>query len=161
MFHSRQNRREGLNVKVSDYLTADSVVFLKSKTRDEALNELVDHLDHQGHLLDKESFFHAINEREKIVSTAIGMGVALPHAKLMGYDQFFIVIGIHTQGLDWDAMDGAAVRLIFMIGGPDDQQTQYLQILSRLTLALKDEERRKKMLQLREPRDIIALFKGI
>lgn len=99
-------------------------------------------------------------EREEIVSTGIGMGVAIPHAKLHDYDDFFICIGILSKGVDWHAMDGALVRLIFMIGGPDDKQTEYLQILSRLTVALKDEERRKKMLTLNSPDAIIELFEA-
>jgi len=69
-------------------------------------------------------------EREKIVSTGIGMGVAIPHAKLTSVEDFFIAIGILSKGVQWNALDGGPVRLIFMIGGPDDKQTAYLQILS-------------------------------
>lgn len=89
------------------------------------------------------------------------MSVAVPHAKLAGYETFFIAIGIHQKGIPWDSIDGVPVRLVFMIGGPDDKQTEYLQLLSHLTLAIKDEERRKKILQLNKPEDIIALFRGI
>ena len=112
-------------------------------------------------LKDKQLFYQAILERERIVSTGIGMGVAIPHAKLSGYPHFFIAIGIHYKGIAWDSIDGLPVRLIFLIGGPDDKQTEYLQLLSHLTLAIKDEEVRKKMLQLSRPEDIIALFKGV
>lgn len=143
------------------YLNANLVKRLDSNDRDGALRELVDLLDMKGKLHDKEAFYHAILEREKIVSTGIGMGVAVPHAKLSGYETFFIAIGIHHKGIHWGALDGIPVRLVFLIGGPDDKQTEYLQLLSRLTLAIKDEERRKKILQLTHPEDIIALFKGI
>lgn len=161
MFHSKGIKLEKTSLKISDFLTPMGVIFLSTDQRMEALELLVNFLDKQGKLIDKNSFFEAIVEREKIVSTAIGVGVALPHAKLPGYKDFFIVIGIHPKGIAWDALDQVPVRLIFMIGGPDDQQNQYLQLLSQLTLAIKDEERRKKMLQLREPKDIIALFEGI
>lgn len=142
------------------YLDPKLVVFLEENDRDAVLRSLVDQLDQQKKLKDKEAFFKAILEREKIVSTGIGMGVAIPHAKLPGYDSFFIAVGIHRKGISWDAIDGLPVRIIFMIGGPDNKQTEYLQILSRLTLAIKDEERRKKMLQLSSPEDIISLFRG-
>ena len=71
-------------------------------------------------------------KREKIVSTGIGMGVAIPHAKLPSFDRFFLAVGLQKvkDGIDWDALDGAPVRLIFMIGGPANQQTDYLKILS-------------------------------
>ena len=146
---------------ISKYLNPKLVVHLKVDDRDEALSSLIQLLDMEGKLLNKEAFHQAILERERIVSTGIGMGVAVPHAKLSGYSTFFIAIGVHHKGIPWDALDGVPVRLVFMIGGPDDKQTEYLQLLSRLTLAIKDEERRKKILQLNQPEDIIALFRGI
>ncbi len=146
---------------ISKYLNPKLVKHLNVDERDAALRTLVELLDSEEKLLDKDAFYQAILEREKIVSTGIGMGVAVPHAKLSGYPTFFIAIGIHQKGIPWDALDGVPVRLVFMIGGPDDKQTEYLQLLSRLTLAIKDEERRKKMLQLSKPEEIIALFRGI
>ncbi len=148
-------------VLISKYLNPKLITFIHSTERNGALKELVELLDQQKRLEDSDAFYKAILEREKIVSTGIGMGVAVPHAKLPEYDTFFIAIGIHQQGIAWDALDGMPVRLIFMIGGPDDKQTEYLQLLSRLTLAIKDSDRRKKMLQLNNPKDMIALFKGI
>jgi len=146
-------------IKISKYLDANLVTFLNVATRDAALLAMVDTIEASGKLRNKETFYQAISEREKIVSTGIGMGVAIPHAKLSDYDDFFIAIGILQKGVDWNALDHTPVRLIFMIGGPDDKQTEYLQILSSLTLAIKDEERRKKMLTLNSPHAIIDLFK--
>lgn len=140
-------------------MDANLVTFLNVATRDAALLAMVDTIEASGKLRNKETFYQAISEREKIVSTGIGMGVAIPHAKLSDYDDFFIAIGILQKGVDWNALDHTPVRLIFMIGGPDDKQTEYLQILSSLTLAIKDEERRKKMLTLNSPHAIIDLFK--
>lgn len=145
-------------IKISKYLDPELVVFLDVKTRDEALHELVNKLRDSEKLNDEKGFFDAIMGREKIVSTGIGMGVAIPHAKLPDYNDFFIVVGVLRSGVDWHAMDGAPVRVIFLIGGPDDKQTEYLQILSSLTFALKDELRRKKMLTLNSPHAIIDLF---
>lgn len=146
-------------LKISQYLNPNLVIFLNAETRDEALEAMINMLHTRGKLPEKEPFYDAIIDREKIVSTGIGMGVAIPHAKLAAYDDFFIAIGILTKGVDWNALDGAPVRLIFMIGGPDDKQTEYLQLLSSLTLSIKDEERRKKMLTLNSPLAIIDLFK--
>jgi len=139
-------------------MDADLVVFVNANTRDEALKQLVNRIFEVGQLTDKEAFYEAIIEREKIVSTGIGMGVAIPHAKLSSYDHFFIAIGVLQKPVEWQALDGAPVRLIFMIGGPDDKQTEYLQILSHLTRAIKDEEKRKKILNLNNPKAIIELF---
>ena len=146
---------------IQDYLDEKLIIFLDVDDQKDALNRLVNLLDQEKKLLNRRDFYEAILKRESIVSTGIGMGVAVPHAKLPGYKTFFIAIGIHPKGIAWDALDGAPVRLIFMIGGPDDKQTEYLQLLSRLTLAIKDEGRRKKMLQLKQPSEMMALFEGI
>lgn len=147
-------------IKISKYLDPRLVAFMEAATRDDAIQTLVDMIHQTGRLQDKYAFYEAIIEREKIVSTGIGMGAAIPHAKLSSYDDFFIAIGVLRKGLEWNALDGAPVRVIFMIGGPDDKQTEYLQILSSLTQAIKDEGIRKKMLTLNSPMDMIELFKA-
>jgi PTS system nitrogen regulatory IIA component len=148
-------------VAISNYLDERLVLFLPPMDRDEALNRLVDKLSECGKLLDRDAFFSAILQREKIVSTGIGMGVAVPHAKLFGYSDFFIAIGLQVKpGIEWHSIDSAPARLIFMIGGPENRQTEYLHILSRLTAAIKDEERRKKLLKAKTAQEVIALFEG-
>lgn len=147
-------------IRISKYLDPKTVSFIDSKTRDDALRTLVDLLYSQQKILNKDHFYQAIIEREKIVTTGIGMGIAIPHAKLTDYNDFFMAIGVLKAGVDWGSIDGNPVRLVFMIGGPDDKQTEYLKILSDITLALKDEDRRKKLLNLESPEDVINIFKG-
>ncbi len=148
-------------MSISDYLDDRLVVFLDVANRDDAIQALIEALG-DGHVLkDKDKFHQAILDREKIVSTGIGLGVAVPHAKLQGYDDFFIAVGIQSgRGIDWNALDGSQVHLIFMIGGPDNKQKEYLNILSRLTVAIKDVERRKNLLKATSALQVIALFKG-
>ena len=153
--------KKGEKVTISNYLDDLLVSFFDFDDRNAALEELVNVLDDAGKLLDKQTFYKAILEREKIVSTGIGMGVAIPHAKLDGYKDFFIAVGIQNKpGIEWNALDGQPVRLIFMIGGPENKQTEYLKILSRLTMAVKDEERRKKLLKAKTSQEVITLFEG-
>jgi nitrogen PTS system EIIA component len=144
---------------LAHYLDRRAILFLNSTERDRALSELVDVLDRLEKLRDRDAFLAAVLAREKIVSTGIGMGVAIPHAKLPGYERFFIAIGIQKQGIPWDALDGAPVRMVFLVGGPDDKQTEYLQLLSRITVAIKDRERRKALLQAQTVEEILALFR--
>lgn len=152
--------KEGEKVTISHYLEPNLVIFTEERERDAVLETLVDALEKEGKLLDKSAFMQAILEREKIVSTGVGMGVAIPHAKLQGYSDFFIAVGINARPIEWNALDGQPVRLIFMIGGPDNKQTEYLKILSRLTMAIKEEERRKKLLKATKAEEVIALFEG-
>lgn len=143
---------------VAAYLNPDLVFFLNPSSREEAIKTLIDGLEAKGKLKNKELFSQAIFAREALVSTAIGMGIAIPHAKLSGYEQFFIAIGILSKGVDWNALDHLPIRLIFLIGGPEHKQTEYLKLLSSLTQLIKNDEIRKKMLALNSPIDIIGLF---
>lgn len=145
-------------IQISKYMAPELVTFLDVETREEALQVMVETLDSAGKLHDRKSFYTAIMEREKIVSTGVGMGIAIPHAKLSSYEDFFIAIGILKRGVDWNSMDHMPVRSIFMIGGPENEQTKYLQILSAITVAVKDEEKRKKLLTLNSKEAIISLF---
>ncbi len=108
---------------------------------------------------DRDAFHHAIKHREDLVSTGIGLGVAIPHAKLQNIDDFSICVGIQkSKGLEWDAIDGSPVRIIFMIAGPSNKQTEYLQILSKLTVAIKDEPLRRSLLSAQSPEEALSLL---
>lgn len=133
-------------LKFSDYLDLNCVCFLDSNKRDDALKTLVDSLVAAGKLKDGNSFYDALLKREKILSTGIGRGVAIPHAKGKEYGEFFMALGICQKGVDWNSLDKSPVRLIFLIGGPEDRQNEYLQILSKVTFAMKEEQLRKKLL---------------
>lgn len=146
-------------MSISPLLDKRLIVFLDVKDRDSAIAALIDALVRAEKLEDPLSFHKAVLEREKIVSTGIGMGVAIPHAKYSGCKDFFIAVGIQVQkGIDWGALDKEPIHLIFMIGGPDTEQMRYLHILSSLTSAIKDSERRKKMLKATTPEQVIDLF---
>ncbi len=146
---------------ISSYLDERLIVFLEEETRDDAIACLIEQLDCEGMLFNKHAFHTAILDREKIAPTGIGIGVAIPHAKMPECLDFFIAVGIQkTRGIEWDALDGSLVRLIFMIGGPDNKQTEYLKILSRLTHAIKDEERRRKLLKCTSVPEVLDLFIG-
>lgn len=149
-------------MRISDYLDSRLIAFLEVDTRDQAIDALIELLDSEERLPDKEAFRKAIFHREKLVSTGIGMGVAVPHAKLKGFTDFFVAVGIQQKkGIEWNALDTAPVRLIFMIGGPEEKQTEYLQILSLLTSAIRDVNLRKRLLAAQTPEEAEELFSQI
>ncbi len=152
--------KKGQAITLPDLIQSGVTRFIETTDRDEALSQLVDALDEEGKLHDRNSFYQAIISREKIVSTGVGMGVAIPHAKLKEYHDFFIAVGVckTEPGIEWDALDGAPVKLIFMIGGPADQQTAYLQILSVLTAAIKDSTIQSHLFTAESPQEIAKLF---
>jgi len=147
-------------IKIYPYLHPSLITFLEAQTRDGILHEMTSLLFKNGKIPEEESFYQAILEREKIVSTGIGMGVALPHAKLANCTDFLVALGLLKQGVRWHDSDGTPVRIVFMIGGPEAKQTEYLQLLSALTLSIKDEERRRALLAETNIEKILDLFKA-
>jgi len=146
-------------MEISDYFEQKAIAFLDVETRDEATDLLIDLLDKAGKLHDKEAFRKAILDREQLISTGIGMGIAIPHAKCKDFSDFFIAVGIQRRkGIEWNALDKGPVRLIFMIGGPDDKQPEYLQILSMLTAKIKEPELRKNLLAASSKGEVLHLF---
>ena len=145
---------------ILNYFDLDLIVFLEKNTRNSAIQVLIDKLDEKKKICDKKTFLKAIMNREKIVSTAIGMGVAVPHAKLPCLKDFFVAVGIQRKrGLKWESLDGSSVRLVFMIGGPEDHQDQYLRILSNLTQIIKDEDIRKSLIAAESKEDVLKILK--
>ncbi len=148
-------------MKVYNYLNQKLVFFLDAESKDDVLNQIVKMTVEAMELPEGDRFCKAIFDREKLVSTGIGMGVAIPHAKLTAYNDFFIAIAVLKSGVDWNTLDGAPVRLIFLIGGPDDKQTEYLKILSSLTGVLRDEELRKNLIGAVSAKEVMNLFEII
>jgi nitrogen PTS system EIIA component len=145
--------------KISDYLNDSLICFLQAGQRDDALNAMTQVLYQAKKIQDRRAFYHAILQREKIVSTGIGLGVAIPHAKMPSMNDFSICVGIQKQeGLSWSAIDGHPVKLIFMVAGPDNRQTEYLQILSKLTSMIKDESLRRKLLHVKTAEEGLELL---
>jgi PTS system nitrogen regulatory IIA component len=145
--------------KISDYLDASLVSFLEVSTRNEAIDTLIDLLNKASKLPDCDNFRRAIFEREELVSTGIGMGIAIPHAKNREFKDFFIAIGIQQKkGIEWDAIDKVPVRFVFLIGGPDHRQPEYLKILSQLTVAIKDQNVRKQLMCASCVKEVLRAF---
>lgn len=140
------------------YLKPDMIFLIKSHDRDDAIRQLVLAANEVKKIEELEKFNTAVIHREKVVTTGIGMGVAIPHAKMPQLHDFFIAIGILDKGVDWKSLDGHPVRLIFLIGGPDDKQTEYLKILSSLTLKIKDDQTRKALLNAATPEEAYRSF---
>jgi nitrogen PTS system EIIA component len=148
-------------VLFSQYLDPELVCFINQMDRDKAIQELTDLLVKKGLVKQDSEFYKAVIDREKIVSTGIGMGIAVPHAKLENCSNFFIAIGIQSdKGIEWKALDGSPVKIIFLIGGPANQQKKYLKLLSHLTTLIKNEKIREKLLHYKDPHEIVKIFKA-
>lgn len=145
-------------MQILDYLNEPSVLFLHNTDKNEVLGAMVAKAAVLGLIPDEESFKQAIFERESIMSTGIGLQVAIPHAKLPGIPDFFVIAAILGKDADWDAIDKKPVRLVFMIGGPADNQGDYLKILSKITLIIKNPARRKALMAAKNAKAVLDAF---
>jgi mannitol/fructose-specific phosphotransferase system IIA component (Ntr-type) len=143
-------------VHISKYIEKNRIQFLDSMNKKEVLRSLCDASENQ--LGDKELFLRKIYDREEIMSTGLGFGIAFPHVKIPSVSEFFITVGICKSGVDWNAFDGNPVEIIFLIGGPDGQQNRYLGILSKLSLIVKNVNNRNKLLSSNTPEDVIHIL---
>jgi len=114
------------------------IVNLKAADRDEAFAEMVDHLCLAGKLSGRKDILAAIMEREAKMSTGIEKGIAVPHGKTGAVDRICGVVGISRTGIDYDALDGEPVYLLFMIIAPPQDTETHLKVLKRLAELLEN-----------------------
>lgn len=146
--------------KLSDFIKKENIVFLDTNDMEETVEILIENAYNSGIIKDKKMFINAVLEREELVSTGIGLGVALPHAKLLEIEDFFIVIGINKEGIDWDAIDRNPVGIVFLIGGPEKENSQkeYLKIISKFMLLIKNKDRRLMLLNSSSQEEVVNIF---
>ena len=148
-------------VYVHPLLETQFIKFLEADTKDAALDEMIQMMSDSPNISDEKSFRKAVFDREALMSTGLGLGIAIPHVKIKSIKDISIGIGIHKKGLDWDALDGEAVHIVVMIAGSDTQHDTYLRTLSKIVLVLKNKKRREKMIQSSTPEEIVTLFENI
>jgi PTS system nitrogen regulatory IIA component len=112
---------------------------LKGKNKKVLLEELVDFMARSsGKIRDKKSFLTVLVKREKLGSTGIGGGVAIPHAKSPKVKDFLLVFARHSAGVDFGALDGEKTYLFFALVSPENNVGGHLKILSEISRLVKD-----------------------
>jgi mannitol/fructose-specific phosphotransferase system IIA component (Ntr-type) len=148
------------NVSLADYIKEDTVFFLKKDHKQTLLSLLVEKAADMNFVSDERLFKVSIEKREAFKSTGIGEGVAIPHAKLKEIESYFILTAIISEPVEWDALDQKPVSIVFLIGGPEDDQNTYLQILSKLMIVVKNSETRAKLISAQSAAHVIAILEA-
>lgn len=133
---------------------------LKSTEKYSIIDEMIEKLDTAGRLSDKEALKQAVLAREAEFSTAIGMGIAIPHGKSSGVIMPSLVFARSAQGADFDAMDDEPSFLFFLIAVPIDSAEEHLKVLSALSRKLMHAQVREKLMNATQYNDIIAILEG-
>lgn len=130
-------------MNIYDHLKKEScLVDMKSRRKLDALEELVDLLKKSPSTksISKNIILKALKEREELGSTGLGKGIAIPHAKVEGLEDFVAAVAVSKKGVHFDAVDNKKVRIFFVLIGPSTKPNQHLKILSAISRLLKDKK---------------------
>lgn len=131
---------------------------LKGTNKGQIIDELVEMLNAAGKLNDKEEYKKEILKRESQSSTGLEEGIAIPHAKTSAVKVPSIAFGLSKAGVDYDSLDGEPSKLFFMIAAPANASDTHIEVLSKLTTTLLDDDIRERLLNATSPKEVIEIL---
>ncbi len=147
------------NVSISSLLSEDLIVpDLEASGRDEVFEELIDRMADRGMLEASEEALEALRDREEILSTGIGEGLAIPHAKMDTSDEFLAAFARIPDGVDFQSLDGKPVHLVFLLLSPKDKSGRHVRVLARISRILKNATFRQRLLESETSESIFELI---
>ncbi len=146
-------------MKISELLNPQAIVAdMKATGKDAALSELTDALLTVAPSLRRDEVLQVLQERERLGSTGIGDGVAIPHGKLKGMPELMLAFGRSSAGVDFESMDGQPAHLFFLLLAPEESVGVHLKALARISKLLKDVGVRQQMLDATSSEQIYRLI---
>lgn len=150
-------------MNISSVIKKDIIFLnLEAKSRDDALQQIIDGMAAGGYVSDKSKYMSAVMEREKKGTTGIGFGVAIPHGKSEGVTSPCVAYARLATPVDWNSFDGKLVNNIFLIGVPNENAgNDHLKILIELSKNLMHDEFRAALEKASTQDDILAVLKNM
>ncbi len=145
---------------VTDNTNAKFIKKLESTNKMDSIDELARVFTGSGVCEDIDGLIKALKEREEIMSTGIGFGIAIPHARLHGVKKLTFAVGISEAGIDFDSMDGQPVRLIILVAAGEKQHKEYLRLLSTIMAVLKKEGTKETIIRSKTPEETLRALSG-
>ena len=134
-------------MKLSDYLAKELILpELQSETKSDVLNELVAPLGDIYPEMDTDQAVRVLLDRERLGSTGIGDGIAIPHGKLENLEKVMVAVGRSRKGVEFEALDHSPCNIFFLVLAPEQVAGMHLRVLAQISRLLKDEEFRKAFL---------------
>lgn len=144
---------------LKDMLTLECInLNLTGTNKEEIINEMVEILFSAGKLHDKEEYKKAIWARENQSSTGLEEGIAIPHAKTSAVKIPSIAFGLSKAGVDYNSLDGEPSKLFFMIAAPENASNSHIEVLSKLTTLLLDDDIREKLLNITDKKEVLEIL---
>ncbi len=147
-------------IKIMDILSPSAIIpELSATSKRGVLEELIALLKNEGKVKDAATTVDVLIEREKLGSTGIGQGIAIPHAKSDQATHVAAAFGVSRRGVQFDALDGEPVHIVFVLVAPPDAAVLHLKALARISRLLKDKFFRQALREARTVPDILKLIR--
>ncbi|RQW04650.1 PTS sugar transporter subunit IIA [candidate division KSB1 bacterium] len=144
-------------MNLRDLLSVDVIkIPLASKEKYQIIEELVDVLNDAGRIKNRDMVLQAVFARERVMSTGMGNGVAIPHAKTDGVRELVLAFGVTREDIDFEAIDEKPVRIVFLLAGPTEQTGLHLKALSHISRLMHRKEFRKKLAAVQSADEVLA-----
>ena len=146
-------------MKIADILNEKVIVTnLPGTTKTEIINAMIDLAATNEKVVDKEKMRAAIFEREKIMSTGVGSGFAIPHGKTDAVQDIVAAFAITDEPIDYQSLDDQPVRIVFLLVGRDNSVGPHIKLLSRISRLMNKEEFRKRLIEAESPGEVLKIF---
>ena len=146
-------------MKITDLIKEDSIdLHVNASTKDEVLQKAVELMVNNGNIRNQEEYLNLVRKREEEGSTGIGEEIAIPHGKGECIEKPGIAAMVIPDGVEFNALDGKPVKLLFLIAAPNTKENVHLDVLSRLSTLLMDEKFRKELLQAKSKEEFLSII---
>lgn len=148
-------------MKIMDYLNEERVLAdLRGTDKASILKELATVLVKPCQVASVEELLQVLLERERLGSTGIGEGIAIPHGRLKKLRNFFICFGRSLKGVDFDSIDGKPSQLFFLVMAPENSAVENLKLLSRIVTLLKESSFKKRLIEAPSQKELYEILSG-
>jgi len=150
-----------MTLSIATLLSPDQVLLdIDASGKLDAINSVISVLSDNADVVDMDRLTKDIVEREYVMSTGVGYGLALPHAKSQGVSATVAALGITNKPIEFNSIDGEPVRLIFLLAGPASESSKHIRILSRVSRLMSRETFRRKLLECEGVPDVLRVFES-
>jgi len=156
---NRLCHRKRKYVRIQDIIQKNAIIInLEAPDKSGLLIQMAKYLASLYDLKNNEQVVQKILDREAEMSTGIGFGIAIPHARIEGVDRVYMIAARSIKGIEFDAIDEQPVHLVFMMISPANASNQYTQILSSLSRIMSYEDIRKSLMETETPEDFLNII---
>lgn len=144
---------------IVDFTDPKFIKKLKYRNKYKAIEELALTLQDSKVCVNVDELIKALKEREEIMSTGIGFGIAIPHAKIRAVKEITFAIGISKRGINFNSLDGKPVHLVILVAAGERQHKEYLRLLSNIIAILKNQKIKNKIINSSSTQEIMDILK--